>query len=221
MEVAAIIPAYNESCSIGDTVRALKNIPGVTDILVVDDGSKDNTAAIACREGARVLRLPINRGKGYAVCRGWQMVTAPLVALVDADLGCSAQEIWRLVEPVRGREADMAVAVFPRCRRGGWGLVKRLASWAIRRTTGQVLSEPLSGQRVLRRELVGLLRYAPRGFGLEMGLALDLLSRGCNILEVKTAMAHRERGKDPASIWHRLKQLLAILREIYLRRELL
>ena len=58
MEVAAIIPAYNESCSIGDTVRALKNIPGVTDILVVDDGSKDNTAAIACRGGPGCLGCP-------------------------------------------------------------------------------------------------------------------------------------------------------------------
>ena len=115
----------------------------------------------------------------------------------------------------------MAVAVFPRCRRGGWGLVKRLASWAIRRTTGQVLSEPLSGQRVLRRELVGLLRYAPRGFGVEMGVARDVYTRGCNILAEKTPRPLRERGKDPASIWHRLKQLLAILREIYLRRELL
>lgn len=221
MEVAVIIPAYNESRHIGDTVIALKKIPAITDILVVDDGSTDSTADIAFREGARVVRLVKNRGKGYAVYRGLQMVTAPIIALVDADLGRSAEEILDLVEPIREGEADMAVAVFPRYRRGGWGIVKKIAAWSIWRSSGRVLTEPLSGQRVLRRELWELLRYPPQGFGLEIGLALDLLSQGYTVLEVHTTMSHRERGRDILSMLHRLKQLLAVLREIYLRRELL
>ncbi len=221
MEVAAIIPAYNESGHIGDTVNALKKIPAITDILVVDDGSTDATADIALREGARVVRLIKNRGKGCAVYKGLQVVSSPVIALVDADLGGSAEEIRSLLEPIRGGEADMTVAVFPHCRRGGWGIVKKIASWSIWRSSGRMLIEPLSGQRVLRRELWALLRYPPQGFGLEIGLALDLLSQGCTVLEVHTAMSHRERGKDILSILHRLKQLKAVLREIYLRRELL
>ncbi|HHX87615.1 MAG TPA: hypothetical protein GX693_05485 [Firmicutes bacterium] len=125
------------------------------------------------------------------------------------------------MEPIREGEADMAVAVFPRCRRRGWGIVKKIATWSIRRSSGCLLTEPLSGQRVLRRELMELLRYPPRGFGLEVGLTLDLLSQGYTLLEVDTNMSHRERGKDLLSILHRLRQLVAVLREIYLRRELL
>ncbi len=221
LEVAAIIPAYNESQHIEDTLDALKKIPAIVDILVVDDGSSDRTAEIAIRAGARVARLEQKIGKAGAVSRGLQLVTAPLVALVDADLGRSAGEIASLVEPIRRGKADMAVAIFPRPRRGGWGLVKKIATWSIRRSCGRVLKEPLSGQRVLRRELWGLLRYPPRGFGLEIGLDLDLLSRGCTVLEVPTNMFHRERGRDLSSIGHRFRQLLAVIREIYLRRELL
>ncbi len=221
MEVAAIIPAYNESRHIGDTVAALKNIVAIADILVVDDGSTDDTAGIAFNRGARVLRLDRNQGKGYAVCRGLEMVTAPIVALVDGDLGGSAGEIGVLLGPVQVGEADMAVAVLPPCRKGGWGMAKKLAAWSVRRSFGRVLTEPLSGQRALRRELWALLRYPPRGFGLEVGLALDFLSQGCTVLEINTTISHRERGKDVFSILHRLKQMLAVLREIYLRRELL
>lgn len=219
MEIDALIPAYNEARSIGSTVSALLRLSQIRRVLVIDDGSGDDTAARAALAGAQVIRLQRNMGKGGAVLYGARFATAPHIALIDADLDCSAAELVRLMAPVRRDEAAMAVACFPqRERRGGFGLVKRAAAWAIYRCTGRRMREPLSGQRVLRRELLQALSFPPRGFGLELALTLDLLQQGCTVVETPTAMHHRERGRDLSSILHRGRQGWAVFRELWLRR---
>lgn len=219
MDLDVLIPAYNEAPHIGRTIAALQGLPRLGRILVVDDGSVDETAAEAAAAGAQVIRLPRNAGKGEAVLYGASFVRAPYLALADADLGDSAAELEKLLPPVMEGRAAMTVARFPRgSRRGGFGLVKRLAAWSIYRSTGWVAREPLSGQRVLRRELLQLLAYPPRGFGLEVALTLDLLQRGCCVLEVPTLMSHRERGREPAAFLHRGRQCAALLHELWRRR---
>lgn len=220
VELDVLIPAFNEAGYIGRTVIALHRLSEVKQIVVIDDGSTDGTALEAGRAGARVVRLTRNRGKGPAVLYGARFIQAPYLALVDADLGESASEIHRLLDPVLEGKAAMAVALFPADRaRGGFGLVQKLAAWSIRRCTGCSLREPLSGQRILRRELLDLLSHPPRGFGLEVALSIDLLKKGYPVLEVQTAMFHRERGKDPVSFLHRGRQCTAVLRELWLRRD--
>jgi len=95
-----------------------------------------------------------------------------------------------------------------------------MAAWAVYCSTGIAMREPLSGQRVLHRDLLGLLCSRPRGFGLEMALNLDLPRRGVAVIEVETEMRHRERGKDAASILHRARQGRAVLQELWIRRSL-
>lgn len=218
-----IIPAYNECGYIRKTVVALQSLPGIiNEILVIDDGSTDDTAAEAAGAGALVIRMDTNKGKAAAVLHGSRFLRSPYLALVDADLGDTASEIVHLFEPVYRGIAAMTVARFPGIRTcGGLGLAKKLASWSIRRSTGWEAAEPLSGQRVLKRELLRLLRYPPRGFGFEVALTIDLIKNGCRVLEVPTAMAHRERGRDAASFIHRGRQCAAILRELWLRRDCL
>lgn len=220
MELDVLIPACNEAGYIGSTVAALLELPQVKEILVVDDGSADGTAAEAAAAGARVIRLPRNLGKGEAVLFGARFALAPYLALVDADLGESAVELKKLMAPLAAGGASMTVAAFPpRRRRGGFGLVKKLAAWSIYRISGWLPREPLSGQRILRRELLGLLSFPPRGFGLEVALTLDLLQQGCRILEVPTLMSHRERGRGPSAFLHRGRQCIALLRELWRRRD--
>ena len=86
-DVGVIIPAYNEESRIGYTIRALWDIQSIDEILVVDDGSTDNTAEIASKEGARLLKLNRNYGKGYALLQGIKALSCPIVLLLDADLG--------------------------------------------------------------------------------------------------------------------------------------
>lgn len=214
-----LIPAYNEVAAIGRTVLALIALPQVKRVLVIDDGSDDGTAAAAVAAGAQVLRLGRNRGKGGAILCGVPLTTAPCIALIDADLGDTAAELARLIGPLQSGKAAMSIASFPEGRRcGGFGLVKKLAAWSIYRCTGRWMEEPLSGQRLLRRELLQKLSFPPRGFGLEAALTLDLLQQGWPVVEVATTMAHRERGREAASFLHRGRQGVALIRELWLRR---
>ncbi len=222
MELGVLVPAYNEAEYIGKTIAALNRVPGVEEVVVIDDGSTDETAAVAERSGARVIRLPQNRGKAAAVLFGARFIRQPYLALVDADLGDSAVELMRLLQPLQEGKAEMTVALFPAGGvKGGLGMVKKLAAWSIYRGTGHYLKEPLSGQRVFKRELLTLLRHTPKGFGLEVALSMDFLRHGYGVMEVETAMHHRERGRDAGSCLHRGRQFSAVLRELWLRRDLL
>lgn len=214
--VSVVVPAYNEADTVVSTLKVLDRLDEVSEIIVVDDGSTDNTAVLAEKQGAKVLSLEKNRGKGEAVWAGLSRITYPVVALVDADLGFSAGEIKKLIEPVVEGKAEMTVAVFPaRRKRGGFGLVKRIARGGVYLLTGKILSEPLSGQRVLKSNTIRSIKRIPQGFGLETALTLAVMRRGYKVKEVEVNMYHRERGKEPASFWHRGRQMLAVLRELW------
>src|SRR5688572_222375 len=95
--VSAVIPAYNEADRIGATVGALiaalsTRFPDQFEVLVVDDGSRDDTASRAEKAGARVVRLPRNGGKGAALAAGFAEARGRTLLMLDADLGESAGE---------------------------------------------------------------------------------------------------------------------------------
>jgi glycosyltransferase involved in cell wall biosynthesis len=149
-DVAVVIPARNESGHIEATVAGAAGLPGVDLVIVVDDGSADDTAARAGRAGATVLRHSRNRGKAAAMETGAEAVRlleatdappgahhARHLLFLDADLGETASAAGPLTEPVRTGEADMTIAVFTeRVRQGGHGLVVGLSGAGIERATG-------------------------------------------------------------------------------------
>jgi glycosyltransferase involved in cell wall biosynthesis len=218
---SAVIPAYREAQRVGATVRAaLRALEGAglpAEVLVVDDGSPDDTAAVAAAAGARVMRLPRNRGKGAALAAGLAAARGSLLVLLDADLGDSAEEAGRLLGPVLSGEAEMTVARLPAAGGGGFGLVRRLAVWGLRRAGAPPLQAPLSGQRVLSRAAWERIGRLDAGFGLEMGLNLDAARLGLRVVEVETAMTHRLTGRTPAGFLHRGRQLVDIARVLHRR----
>lgn len=216
--VSAVVPAFNEERRVAETVRALRSSGAADEVIVVDDGSRDRTAAVAEAAGARVLRLVDNRGKGEALNRGAALARGDVLLFVDADLGETAAEAARLVEVVRAGEADMAVAVFPRPRHaGGFGLVIGLARFGIRALTGMRLQAPLSGQRAMLRRVFDAVGRCAGGFGAEVGLTVDAARAGFCIVEVRTVMAHRATGRDLAGFTHRGRQFVAVLRVLAAR----
>src|SRR5215471_4321739 len=82
---SVVIPAFNESSSIGPLVSALRAAAAWQEIIVVDDGSRDDTGAQAERAGARVVRHPYNKGNGAAVKTGIREARGEVVLLMDAD----------------------------------------------------------------------------------------------------------------------------------------
>lgn len=217
--VTVIIPAYNEEERVAESVAAAFALPGVREVIVADDGSRDATAERAAAAGARVLRLP-HRGKGQAVAAAVAEASQPLTLLADADLGATIGQFAPLIEPVRRGEADMTIGVFGKAGAGGGvGAVLRLARWGVRRLAGLTLAAPLSGQRAAPTQLLRSLRLEP-GFGLEVGLDIDVVRRGGRVVEVTlpVSAAHAVTGRTLRGFIHRGRQFLAVARALWRRR---
>ena len=217
MDVTAIIPAYNEASRIGSTLASLRTVQDISEIIVVDDGSHDQTADVAKQAGAhRVIILAQNCGKGGALATGVAVARGDILCFVDADLGSSAAEFSKLLHPVLTGEADMTVAEFPPATRpAGLGFVKKLAVWGIRSLSGVTPASPLSGQRVLRRSVWDSALCARDGFGVEVGLTVDCVRNGYTMVEVPVFMTHRETGRDWHGFRHRGKQFVEISRTLW------
>lgn len=213
---SVIIPARDEADRIAATVRAAQALPGVAEVIVVDDGSADDTAAVAAGAGAVVARHARNRGKAAAMETGADRAAGDLLLFLDADLGATAAEAAALLGPVRRGEADVSVATFPVVpgRGGGRGLVVRLARWGVRRLTGRELSAPLSGQRCLTRAAFTAARPLAPGFGVETAMNVDVLRAGFCVVEVPTRMDHRVTGNDWRAQLHRTRQLRDVARAL-------
>jgi glycosyltransferase involved in cell wall biosynthesis len=217
--VCALVPAHNEEDRIAATIFALRAIDDVSEIVVVDDGSRDGTAIEAERVGARVVRLGRNGGKGAALARGVDATNAGVLLFVDADLRSSAANLRVVLRPVVDDEADVAIAAPPRTgTTSGFGLVEGFARWGIERLTGRRLDRPLSGQRAVRREVIDALRGFARGFGVETAFTIDALRAGYRVIEVPCEITHARTGRDPAGFAHRAKQGLDIARALSSRR---
>ncbi|MDH7576242.1 MAG: glycosyltransferase family 2 protein [Bacillota bacterium] len=205
--LSVLIPAYNEGKVIDKTVSATWQVKGVRQVLVIDDGSQDDTAARAAAAGAEVLRLPLNVGKGGALNQGVPRLTQPVVALLDGDLGESARELEKLAGPVLEERADLTIASFPPAPGvGGFGIVKGLARAGIYLMTGLKLSAPLSGQRVMKKAVLEAVFPFAGGYGVEVAMTVEAARRGFRIMEVPTSMRHRFTGRNWAGFCHRGKQ---------------
>jgi hypothetical protein len=213
--VTCLVPARNEADLIAKTVRYLYEIPGVEHVLVIDDGSKDDTAETARAAGATVLVHRRGGGKGgaleAALARFGRGADGGVYLLIDGDVGTSAGAAAPLVEAVASGRTDLAIGRLPRPAVGGFGLVKRMAAWFIRRTSGFEAMEPLSGQRAARAETLVACRPLARGFGVETGMTIDAARLGFRIEEIDVAMTHRESGRDLRGFLHRGRQGLDIL----------
>ena len=212
--VACVVPARNEADRIADTVRHCCEIAGVDRVVVADDGSHDPTAEVARAAGAIVLTRMRSGGKGGAMDAALERFGAAdtdIYLLIDGDVGASASAAAALVEAVASGRADLAIGRLPRPAAGGFGLVKRMAAWLIRRASGFEATEPLSGQRAVRADVMLACRPLAPGFGVETAMTIDAARLGFRIVEVDVAMAHRETRRDLGGFLHRGRQGLDIL----------
>jgi glycosyltransferase involved in cell wall biosynthesis len=177
-----VIPAYNEGRAIGGVVEALAHAARWHEILVVDDGSTDDTSAAAGAAGARVIRHPYNKGNGASVKTGIRHAGASHVLVIDGDGQHRPEDAVRLVsrlgeyDLVVGARSRDAQATVPRLV--GNELLNRLAGFLAERE----IPDLTSGLRAARRELLlEFLHLLPNGFSTPTTTTLAFLRAGYNV----------------------------------------
>jgi len=182
-DTTVVIPAFNEASGIAATVSGLKP-QGFAEILVVDDGSTDETAARAEGAGARVVRHPYNKGNGAAVKTGIREAASPVVLLMDADTQHDPAEASKLIGPVGTYDlvigarslGDQSVI-----RATGNAVFRALASWL----TGRPIPDLTSGYRAAKRQaLLDIVHLLPNGFSYPTTSCLSMMKSGDSVLFV-------------------------------------
>jgi glycosyltransferase involved in cell wall biosynthesis len=180
--VSIVIPAYNEGPAIAAVVSAMAAAARWREIIVVDDGSSDETAAQAAQAGAAVIRHPYNKGNGAAVKSGIRRAAGEYVLIVDGDGQHRAADATRLVE--RLGEFDLVIGARASAtqatstRRIGNHALNRLASYL----TGRHIPDLTSGFRAARREhLLEFLHLLPNGFSTPTTTTLAFIKGGYNV----------------------------------------
>ncbi len=196
LTASIIVPAYNEEAGLGLVLERLFGvIDGSYEVIVVDDGSSDATAAIASQYPCRLLRHRRNRGKGQAVKTGIAAANGEAIVLVDAD---GTYPIEMIPNLVRGL-ADYDVVSGSRTKNEAVPPLNRLGNRllrsAIRRLYGSTVADPLTGLYAIRREALQSMRLSADGFGIEAEIVIKAARMGLRALNLPVAYWAR-RGKS-------------------------
>jgi glycosyltransferase involved in cell wall biosynthesis len=181
-DVSIVIPAFNEGPAIAAVVAALAESGPWHEIIVVDDGSRDETGAKAAAAGATVVRHPYNKGNGAAVKSGIRRASGEFVLIIDGDGQHSPADARRLV--ARLGEYDLVVGArsngtqATHTRRFGNSLLNRLASYMTERDIPDLTSGFRGARRACLREFLHLL---PNGFSTPTTTTLAFIKAGYNV----------------------------------------
>ncbi len=204
MRVSALIPAYNKGSRLAGVITEAR--PHVDEVIVIDDGSTDDTGEVARQSGARVIR---REQGGYirAIKTGFAAATGDLVVTLDADGEHYPQDIPRLLEPLLRDQADLVLGRRPRIDRPSERLIAWLVRWKV------PVSDSGCGFRAFRRSLA--LRLTFPGRCICGASVLEAHSLGARIVEVPIGLRTINKPRRPA--WGHLHQLAVVLR-LLLRR---
>ncbi len=225
----AIVPALNEEQSVARVVDEIRQFDREFEVVVVDDGSTDDTASRAEGAGARVLRLPYNLGIGAAMQTGYQYAWdrgCELAVQVDGDGQHDARELSRLIEPIEDGRADVVVGTrfagdqayrTSFLRRIGIRLFARVVSLMVR----QRMTDTTSGFRAANRRAIRLFAADyPHDYPEVEAVVLAVRHR-LRIVEVPVAMRTRETGRSSItalrSLYYMTKVSLALFISLFRR----
>ena len=205
--LSIVVPAYNEERFIGRLLEQIKAVDlaplGLqSDIIVVDDCSKDRTAEIvAAVPGVRLHRMPKNGGKGRAVRAGIAAATGDYLIIQDADLEYDPQDYLAMLRPLldgradivygsrylgRGRYPNQSLAAYL----GGRSL--SVVAWLF---TGRYLTDTVTALKLFRREDIAALPLETTGFELDHEITARILASGRRIVEVPIRYYPRTRAE--------------------------
>jgi glycosyltransferase involved in cell wall biosynthesis len=212
-----IIPAYNEAQNLPAVLRDLRSADLDLEIVVLDDGSSDDTAAVATAGGAYLVRHPFNLGYGTALQTGYKLALlrrAPLLVQMDADGQHRPSEVADLIEPVLGDTADLVVGsrflepsayVMGPLKRLGRELFRVLAGWA-----GLRVTDPTSGFQAMNERVLQL--YATDFYPTDFPDIDVLLTAHRHGLRIRECPVHMDPGTRKSSLHSGLRPLFYVYR---------
>ena len=197
MKISIIIPVFNESGTIAKLVGQLQGLYSDAEIIVVDDGSKDDTAAKANSAGARVISHPYNIGNGAAVKTGIRNATGDVLVFIDGDGQHDPREIKRLLNffpkfdmVVGARRRDGQASVF---RFSGNALFNWLASYVAKFS----IKDLTSGFRAIKAPIAkSFVSMLPNGYSYPTTITLGVLRNGLSVKYVPISIKKRVAGKS-------------------------
>ncbi len=204
MEVAAIIPAFNEEKTIGDVISALKSSADVDRVIIVSDGSEDETVSAAMKyKDVEIIELLDNRGKGGAIKAGLDRCESEIILILDADLiGLGTKHIEALLKPVQEGRALMSVGIFEKGR--------------IATDFAQKMAPFLSGQRALRRNLLENISDLDLSrFGIEVALHKYVEDNGIEAEAVQLPDLSHVMKEEKLGFWKGLLARVKMYWEIF------
>jgi glycosyltransferase involved in cell wall biosynthesis len=208
--LSVIVPCFNEEPTIAITLKRVLDSPFTGEVVVVDDGSTDGSSSVVESLGdprVRLLRQPVNQGKGAALRRGFAEATLPYVIVQDADLEYDPSDYGSLLAPLLAGEADV---VFGSRFMGAsahrvlyfWHSVgNRLLTLLSNACTNLNLTDMETGYKVFRREVIQSFDLVEERFGIEPELTAKAAAGGWRIYEVGISYRGRTYAEGKKIGW--------------------
>jgi glycosyltransferase involved in cell wall biosynthesis len=221
-ETLVVVPAFNEAGNVGRLLAELRELPGSLDVVVVDDGSLDDTARVAAEAHARVLRLPFNCGIGAAVQTGLRLAVGDgyaFAARLDGDGQHDPHALPGLLSPLAARRADFVLGSRYIERQGFQSSAVRRAgsrwfSALLRLACGLSVSDPTSGLWAANRRAMEILATEYASDYPEVDAVVHLARHRCVLAEVPVVMRARHAGRSsidaPRALYYMLKVTIAL-----------
>lgn len=226
MKKLIIIPAYNESANIENTVKDIVNNAPDFDYVIINDCSTDNTLEICERNGFNVVNLPLNLGIGGAVQTGYRYAYNngyDIAVQVDGDGQHDPAFLEKMAETMLAENADMLIGSrfiekegFQTSRARRMGIT--YFSWLIKLFTRKKITDPTSGLRMINSDIIKVFAESyPRDYP-EPESVVHVIRLGRNVKEIPVIMRERQGGKSSirffSSIYYMIKVTVAILTEL-------
>ncbi len=221
-KITILIPCYNEAKGVAKVIKSiptsrLRKLGFRTEVIVIDNNSKDRTSSVAHKAGAKVV-FEAKQGKGYAILTGFNAVSkdTDYVVMIDGDNTYNANEMLRLIEPMENGFSDVIIGtrLAGRINAGSMSMFNRVGNWGFtflaRRAYCSNVTDVCTGYFAWKKEVVDdLKRYAESdGFSIEMEMIAKMSRLGYSIYSVpitysgRAGRTHLRPVRDGVKILH-------------------